>query len=150
MKEFDQQEKILSTTYRRLENLWEDYSKQGSYLFVVRELYTKRLIACIGIGSFQGLPWSEKIGEIRDLVVHRKYGCQGIGQMLLENSLEKAKEFGYKRLYLEVSKHMIVAKKLFRQNGFNPVEQLPKQDLTESMPCYFLLTDITSVGHEKS
>ena len=144
MREFDQEEKVLSTIYRRLENFSYEYSREGSSLYVVKSVLSHEPIACIGIGSFQGLPWTERIGEIRDLVVQKNFRSQGLGQKLLKKILLKAKELEYKRLYLEISKHMRVAQKLFGYNGFQPVEHLPKEGYTEKMPCYFLLTDLNS------
>ena len=69
LEEFDQQEKILVATYRRLNNLNKHYSPKGNRLYIIREKKTNSLIACAGIGSLHGLPLSEQMGEIRDLIV---------------------------------------------------------------------------------
>jgi len=145
MREFDQQEKVFSTIHRRLENLAHEYSKEGTSLFVIKNQITRKPIACVGIGSFQGLPWTERIGEVRDLVVQKNFRSRGLGRRLLKKTLIKAKELGYKRLYLEVSKHMKVAQKLVCQNGFHPVEHLPNQTKKiKKTPSYFLLADLRS------
>lgn len=146
LKEFDQKEKVFSTINRRLENFSEEYSQEGHYLFVARDMVSAKPVACIGLGSFQGLPISEKIGEVRDLVVQKEFRYHGLGQKLLKKALLRAREFGYERLYLEVSKHMQVANKIFCQNGFNPVKHLQKDNkpTREKNPSYFLLEDLRS------
>jgi GNAT superfamily N-acetyltransferase len=145
LKEFNQQENLFSMIHRRLDNFSKEYSRKGSSLIVARTLPNKQIIASIGLGSFQGLPSSERIGEVRDLVVQKEYRQQGLGQKLLRRALLKAKDFGYMRLYLEVSQHMQVAHKLFCQNGFHPVKHLPSENKScEKPPSYFLLGDLNS------
>ncbi len=143
MKEFDHGEKTLSTTYRRIKNLETQYSKKGHILFFIRETLSGEPIACAGVGSFQNLPITEKIGEIRDLVVVERYRNQGLGRKLLYSCLREAQKLGYKRLYIETSRQMTVARTLFTQAGFEAVEELPKKnELSENMPYYYLFQDL--------
>lgn len=145
IREFDTKGRTLSTTYRRLKNLVNHYTQKGNHLYIIRDPIFKKPIACAGLGAFQGLPLAEKIGEIRDLVVQKKFRHKGLGRQLLNQCLIKAKHVGYKRLYLETSKHMIIAQKLFTQSGFTPVEQLQKkQTEAEDLPYYYLLKDLDS------
>lgn len=143
IKEFDLGEKTLSTTYRRIKNLKKQYSEKGNVLFFIRDKTSGHVIACAGVGSFQNLPSSERIGEIRDLAVNENYRKRGFGTKLLYRCLREAQKLGYKRLYLETSRHMTVARKLFIQAGFEPVEELPKKsELSEDIPCYYLFQDL--------
>lgn len=143
MKEFDLKEKTLVATYRRLKDIALAYSEEGNEISFVREQRLLKPIACIGIGSFRGLPLSEKIGEIRDLVVQKNFRNRGLGRRLLSHAIKRSHELGYKRLYLETSRGMLLAQKLFLQSGFEPVEELPKKgDPSDEFPCYYLLKDI--------
>lgn len=143
MKEFDHGEKTLSTTYRRIKNLETQYLKKGHILFFIRDTLSGEPIACAGVGSFQNIPITEKIGEIRDLVVLERYRNKGLGRRLLYSCLREAQKLGYKRLYLEASKQMIVARKLFIQAGFEPVQELPRKNgISENMPYYYLFQDL--------
>ena len=151
MKEFDLKEKALLATYQRLNDLSLHYSEDGNQIYFIREHRFKKPIACIGLGSFRGLPLSEKIGEIRDLVVQKNFRNRGLGRKLLKHCIKKAKDTGYKRLYLETSKYMTSAQKLFTQSGFEAVEELPKKDLkTEDIPCYYLLRDLQVISSHKT
>ena len=105
---------------------------------------SKKLIACVGLGSFQGLPWTERIGEIRDLVVQRRFLLTRLRARTSKSCFKKKqKTLGYKRLYLEVSQNMQAAHKIFFQNGFHPVEHLPKEGgaRDKKSASYFMLAD---------
>ena len=143
IKELDVGQKTLLATYRRLEDLAKHYSQEGNKLFFINDESNSFPIACIGLGSFSGLPASEKIGEIRDLVVHKEFRHQGYGRKLLKHGIKEAQKFSYKRLYLETTKDMTGAQKLFVKSGFEPVEELPKKDeAKETLPYYYLLKDL--------
>lgn len=143
MKEFDLKERTLVATYQRLKDLGHHYSEPGNQIYFIREHRQKYPIACIGLGSFRGLPLSEKIGEIRDLVVQKNFRNRGLGRKLLRHCIQRAKDIGYKRLYLETSKYMTSAQMLFTRSGFEPVEELPKKDKTsDNLPCYYLIRDL--------
>lgn len=143
LKEFNIRKKTLLTTYRRLKNFSSHYSQKGNSLYFVCEPRSQTPIACLGLGSFQGLPITEKIGEIANLVVQKDYRQKGLGRSLLNHGLQEAQKIGYKRLYLETSKYMVSAQKLFIQFGFEPVEELPKKDQqSDDIPCYYLLKDL--------
>ncbi|MCB9228434.1 MAG: GNAT family N-acetyltransferase [Deltaproteobacteria bacterium] len=142
MGRFDQTEAVLVATFRRLSALTHSYLREGCALFVAKMLDHSRgvdaLVACAGLGPLHGLPVSEGIGEIRDLVVNESLRGRGIGSRLLYRCIDEAKELGYRRLYLETSQNMVKAKKLFVRSGFRPVAEVPGQDL----PCYFLMENL--------
>jgi putative acetyltransferase len=43
---------------------------------------------------------------------------KGIGKLLLERSIEAAKQFGYKKMYLETMPELIVAIPMYEKSGF--------------------------------
>ncbi len=59
---------------------------------------------------------SEKTGFIFDLYLNKEYRYQHIGSFLIKNLLDKSKEFGYKKVLLNV--HNPTAKKLYKELGF--------------------------------
>jgi putative acetyltransferase len=136
---------VLAATFRRLANLKEVYEAPGSRFFVIRDMKENGIpIGGAGIGSLHGLPPSEGLGEVRDLVLEEKYRGRGLGSRLLKRCVEEAKALGYKRLYLETTPQMENAQKLFIRFGFRAVTQAQsdlKQD-TAKVPCYFILESL--------
>lgn len=150
---FDERKCILVATFKRLRNLNENYSREGCHFLVAKsgDRSDAQPIACVGIGPLHGLPSSEGVGEIRDLVVDENYRGQGIGRILLDRILESAKFLGYRRLYLETTRGMQAAQKLFVSRGFRPITdrtallvlgEVEKEKQAEELPCYFLLENL--------
>lgn len=143
---FDEHESVLVSTFRRLKHLHETYLQEGCKFWVASDSLAGKPVGCAGLGPFHGLPLSEGVGEIRDLVVEESMRGQGLGRLLLDQAITGAKTFGYRRLYLETSKSMIVAQKLFVSRGFRPVTEKsrfftdPKG--VEEVPCYYLLENL--------
>jgi putative acetyltransferase len=137
---------VLAATFRRLSDLISVYNREGSRFFVLR--HSSSSSSCIGgagIGSLHGLPPSEGLGEVRDLVLEESYRGQGLGARLLKRCVEEAKTLGYKRLYLETTPQMEKAQKLFIRFGFRPVTQAhidTRSKAPESIPCYYILEDL--------
>ncbi len=133
---------VLAATFRRLGNLLDIYVAEGSRFFVIRDMRQNgTCIGGAGIGSLHGLPPSEGLGEVRDLVLEEKYRGQGLGSRLLKRCVEEAKILGYKRLYLETTPQMENAQKLFIRFGFRAVTQAQSDLRTDiaKVPCYFIL-----------
>ncbi|MBP6216972.1 MAG: GNAT family N-acetyltransferase [Oligoflexales bacterium] len=150
---FDERKCILVSTFRRLKNLYESYSQEGCHFLVAKDeiIHPSRTAACVGLGPLHGLPSSEGVGEIRDLVVDPDYRGHGLGRALLDRSIEAAKYLGYRRLYLEATQSMQIAHKLFKNRGFRPIKDLtllvietdePESDQEHRGACYFLLENL--------
>lgn len=137
---------VLASTFRRLENLVQVYSQPGcQYLVAKASSDDSECIGGAGIGPLHGLPASEGLGEVRDLVLDKQFRGQGIGKRLLKRCVEDAREMGYKRLYLETTPQMEKAQKLFVRSGFRAVThaQEEKQNPDAAVPCYFILEDLS-------
>ncbi len=137
---FSDSDSILPATFRRVNNLKTVYSQEGCRLFVAKQ--KNQPVGCAGLGPLHGLPLTEGIGEIRDLVVEESHRGLGLGSKLLHRCLLEAKKIRYKRLYLETSPQMVHARKLFLRTGFRPVGD--KGELNSPLPCYFLMEDVDS------
>lgn len=136
---------VIASTFRRLANILAVYQDEGARYFVLKD--TSKGSACIGgagIGSFHGLPTSEGLGEVRDLVLDLDYRGQGLGARLLKRCVEEAKSLGYRSLYLEATPKMENAQKLFMRFGFRPVTlaSVPSdksQKAQGQIPSYYIL-----------
>lgn len=132
---------VISSIHRRIDNLKATYFVEGCcYLVAKDQSVNSRLVGGAGVGPLQGLPVTEGIGEVRDVVVESDFRGRGIGARLLKRCLAEARRLGYKRLYLEMTPQMEQAKKLFYRFGFRPVEQKDAQQCAEGeITSYFLL-----------
>lgn len=155
LQDYDEAGSVLASTFRRLAALLRIYRSEGSKYFVLKETSGSGIcLGGAGIGSLHGLPPSEGLGEVRDLVLDEPFRGQGLGARLLKRCVEEAKALGYKRLYLETTPQMENAQKLFIRFGFRPVTQAHSDsrgslskggaanDLSAGVPCYFILDQI--------
>ncbi len=139
---FDEHESVLVSTFRRLKHLHESYMQEGCQFWVASPIgEPSRPVACAGLGPFHGLPLSEGVGEIRDLVVEESMRGRGLGRKLLDEAIKGAQHQGYRRLYLETSKNMVAAQKLFENRGFRPVTEKTRfiSTTNQDVPSYYLL-----------
>lgn len=157
---FEEYGGVIDAVYRRLENFEKIYSSDGSAVFVMLDP-NKSIIGTAGIGSLAGLPVSEGMGEIRDLVISTPYRGRGLGAKLLREALNTATGLGYSRIYLETTPQMLSAQKLFKSFGFSPLpsqksnsknipdfvrtktkQQSKSKTIEENYPAYFVLDDL--------
>lgn len=148
LRDYEEAGSVLASTFRRVDDLTGVYSKEGARYFVAKDM--KRGGVCVGgagIGSLHGLPPSEGLGEVRDLVVAENYRGHGLGTRLLKRCIEEGQRLNYKRLYLETTPQMQKAQKLFVRFGFRPVTQAQsepqKPSEEETLPCYYILEDLS-------
>jgi ribosomal protein S18 acetylase RimI-like enzyme len=136
---FDEHGTVLASTFRRLTDMFGIYNQEGYKLLVAKDMNQGgRCIGCVGLGSLHGLPVSEGVAEIRDLVVEPDFRGLGIGRKLLERSLDEVNSLGYQRVYLETTPQMKHAQKLFIRNGFRAVTEGSQAPADDSVPCYFV------------
>ena len=66
--------------------------------------------------------------EVAKMAVTEEYKGQGIGSRLIEATIEKARELGATRLYLETNHTLTPALRLYRAHGFRdvPAERVAK------------------------
>lgn len=142
LQDYEEAGSVLAATFRRLADLPKVYRAEGARFFVLRDVRAGGTpIGGAGIGSLHGLPPSEGLGEVRDLVLEEAYRGRGLGARLLKRCVDEAKNMGYRRIYLETTPQMQMAQKLFIRFGFRPVTQAqPEQRGSDaSVPCYFIL-----------
>ncbi|PNH89820.1 GNAT family N-acetyltransferase [Vibrio diazotrophicus] len=75
-----------------------------------------------GVGVAQLLGASEEYGEMQKLYLDKSVLGIGLGRCLIDLSIKKAREFGYKYLYLETLEELSSAVSLYKQFGFEHIE----------------------------
>lgn len=133
---FEEYGGVIDAVYRRLAKFEKIYEVEGASLLVLLDK-NKALIGTAGVGPLAGLPVSEGMGEIRDLVISSPYRGRGLGAKLLRKTLNVATKLGYSRIYLETTPQMLNAQKLFKSFGFSP---LPSQKQNSKPRPDFLKT----------
>lgn len=77
-----------------------------------------RAVGCVGIKKF-----SDVICELKRLYVRPEYRKSGLGQRFTEMMIEKAREVGYKKMYLDTMPGLSAALRLYRRMGFYEIEK---------------------------
>ena len=102
----------------QLDCMFETYAEPRSRYFVVSS--EGKIIGGAGISQLQNE--AEDICELQKMYFLPEARGKGIGAAMMNQCLEAAKEFGYKRCYLETMPYMQAAQKLYRKSGFNYLE----------------------------
>lgn len=71
--------------------------------------------------AFIGITLSVDTADIEDVLVDVEYRNKGLGRKLLEFALEKLKQFGKTKVFLEVRESNLPAKSLYQKSGFNKI-----------------------------
>lgn len=87
--------------------------------YYVAEIDNKVVGGC-GIKQLDGS--KENICELQRMFLLQEARGKNIGKELLEKCISKAKEFGYKLMYLESLSNMKDAKKLYDKFGFKEID----------------------------
>jgi len=70
----------------------------------------------VGMGGL--LKMNNKIAEVKRMRVNIAYQQKGIGSLIIEILIKRAKELGYKKLELDTTENMHAAKRLYEKHGF--------------------------------
>jgi len=95
-----------------LKDIEQSYLKQGGVFYV--------LVEADGaiIGAYGLYPIDEQTCELRKMYLHSSYRGKGLGKLLLEDALEKARRIGFKKMTLETASVLIEAISLYKSYGF--------------------------------
>jgi N-acetylglutamate synthase-like GNAT family acetyltransferase len=104
-----------------IDKLLSDVSRGGIYYLVELEG------TIIGMGALRQI--GEKTGEIKRMYIRPAYRGKGYGKALLQQLLQKAKEFGYHSVYLDTGPFMTAAQHLYRSFGFVERGEYPETEV---------------------
>ena len=96
------------------DRLYELFSKQGSKAFV--GLINNRVVGCAGIYPTENLP----VGycEFSKFYIIKEARGKGLGKLLINTSINAAKQMGYKHIYLESFPALNDALTMYDKLGF--------------------------------
>lgn len=94
-----------------IKNITATYLSSGGE-FLVATLNNK----IIAMGALKKI--NNTTAEIKRMRVDKKFQGQGIGKIMLDNLIKKAKELKFKRLILDTTVNQKTAQKLYKSKGF--------------------------------
>jgi len=94
--------------------MFENYSEEKSAYFIVEK--EGKLIGGAGIAPLENGP--TEICELQKMYLLSDARGLGVGAKLMEVCLEKARQLGFKKCYLETVDYLKDAQKLYKKSGF--------------------------------
>jgi putative acetyltransferase len=96
------------------DHLFEVFQTPQSWYFVA--IHKQEVVGGAGIYPTRGLP--EHTCELVKMYLLPSARGMGLGQYLLEQCFEKARQFGFKQMYLETMPELTHAVPMYEKNGF--------------------------------
>lgn len=97
-----------------LDLMFEEYNKNKSVYFVVEK--EGEIVGCCGIAPLEN--GDAMICELQKMYFLPETRGLGIGSQMMEKCLNKAREFGFEKCYIETMPFMHAAQKLYKKSGF--------------------------------
>jgi putative acetyltransferase len=99
--------------------MFETYQKEKSVYFVVE--YDNRVLGGGGVAQLDN--FEGNICELQKMYFSPEIRGKGLGSKLISICLDKAKEIGFEKCYLETLPYMEAAVKLYNKYGFKNLEE---------------------------
>ena len=95
-----------------IKDIKQSYFKGGGTFYVLEEKDGSI------IGAYGLYPIDRQTCELRKMYLHSSYRGKGLGKLLLEEALSKARQIGFKRITLETASVLKEAISLYKSYGF--------------------------------
>jgi putative acetyltransferase len=116
-------------------DLFTVYSEPKTIYFVLEN--EGKVVGGAGIGTLENDDAS--ICEFQKMYFLTEARGKGYASKMMELSIEKAREFGYKKCYIETIPYMDAAQKLYRKFGFKNIDAPIGKTGHTSCPVWMLL-----------
>lgn len=103
----------------QLDCMFETYQEPHSAYFVIEK--EGRIVGVAGIAPLANGP--SGICELQKMYFLPETRGLGLGALMMDACMNKAKAFGFKQCYLETMTYMEAAQKLYKKSGFDYLEQ---------------------------
>jgi putative acetyltransferase len=101
------------------DNLFELFKQAKSVLWVAE--LNNRLVGCCGIFPTEGL--EKNCVELVKFYIAAEARSKGIGKLLMEKCIESAKEFNFRKMYIESLPAFDKAISIYEKSGFNKLKK---------------------------
>jgi putative acetyltransferase len=119
MSEFNADPKTTIIGDPMIKKMFSHYQDPRSVYFVLEK--DGELLGGCGIASLPGD--HNDICELQRMFIRKEIRKNGFGKKLLAKSIDSAKNFGYKKMYLETLDEMTSAISLYKKSGFKPLKK---------------------------
>lgn len=119
-----------------LDCMFENYQKPNAVYFVVEE--NDKIIGGAGVAKLDN--YEGNVCELQKMYFLPEARGRGVGAQMMEFCLAKAREFGFEKIYLETMDYMTHAQKLYKQAGFEYIDNAMGDTGHYSCPVHMLKT----------
>ena len=120
-----------------VDQMFEAYNKERAVYLVLDK--DGKIIGGAGVDQLDN--YNGPVCELQKMYFLQEARSLGLGQQMIEKCIEKAREFGYEKMYIETMPYMKAAQKLYRSNGFEYIDK-PMGDTGHSACPVWLLKDL--------
>ncbi|MFT4832130.1 MAG: putative acetyltransferase [Psychroserpens sp.] len=118
-----------------LDHMYENYSVPKASYFVVEE--NEKIIGCAGVAQLEN--YEGNVCELQKMYFTEEARGRGLGAQMMTICLNKAREYGFDKCYLETMPYMEDAQKLYKKTGFQYIEARMGDTGHYSCPVWMLL-----------
>lgn len=118
-----------------LDHMYENYDVPKASYFVVEE--NNRIIGCAGVAQLEN--FDGNVCELQKMYFTEEARGRGLGSQMMNVCLNKAREYGFEKCYLETMPYMEDAQKLYKKTGFQYIEARMGDTGHYSCPVFMLL-----------
>lgn len=118
----------------QLNQMFETYQQLNSFYFVVES--SNQIVGGAGVSPLQNS--DENICELQKMYFLEEARGKGLGFQMIQKCLEKAKEFGFEKCYLETLPEMKNAQKLYQKVGFQYIDSPIGETGHSSCPVWMI------------
>jgi putative acetyltransferase len=93
------------------------YNEPDGGLILIKESLTGNYVGCAGIRKIE-----DRISELKRMFIQECHRHKGLGEQLLTQSINLARDLGYKKIRLDTVAKMASAIKLYRAKGFKEID----------------------------
>ena len=93
------------------------YNDPDGGLILIKERLIGKFVGCAGIRKIE-----DRIAELKRMYIQKSHRNKGLGEQLLNQSINLAKDLKYKKIRLDTVSTMISAIKLYRVKGFKEID----------------------------
>ncbi len=102
-----------------LDHMYQNYDVPKATYFVIED--KARIIGCAGVAQLEN--YSGDVCELQKMYFLEEARGRGLGAKMMQICLDRARQFGYEKCYLETMPYMKAAQKLYLQSGFEYIDK---------------------------
>lgn len=110
----------IGTAYadKALDHMYENYDVPRAHYFLVVE--ENKVLGCAGIAQLEN--YEGNVCELQKMYFLEEARGKGVGAQMMKICLDRAKQYGYEKVYIETMPYMKAAQKLYTKSGFEYID----------------------------